>query len=121
MKKLPIILFLLIISLGSFAEIVSAQSSNEVSFGATVYANGRLVSASGMHTPLPGNLGTNVPPVRLQVFGSRMSEDACQASARAPTAKTASASPPTLVRSIVSPRNATARTAVSTKLSWTTG
>ena len=60
MKKLSIILFLLIISLGSFAEIVSDESSNEVSFGATVSANGRLVSASGMHTPLPGNLGTNV-------------------------------------------------------------
>ena len=47
-------------SISAIAEDYSDQSVNELSFGITVSANGSLTSASGMHTTLPGNLGTNV-------------------------------------------------------------
>ena len=47
-------------STSAIAEDASVQSDNELSFGVTVSANGSLTTASGMHTVLPFNLGTNV-------------------------------------------------------------
>ena len=58
--KISKIILLLLCSFDVIAEDSSDQSVNELSFGVTVSANGSLTSASGMHTALPFNLGTNV-------------------------------------------------------------
>ena len=55
-----LLLLLALFSTSAVAEDTSDQSVNELSFGVTVSANGSLTFASGMHTALPGNLGTNV-------------------------------------------------------------
>ena len=62
MNKFPLLFLIVssVISVQVIAEDTSDQSVNELSFGITVSANGSLTSASGMHTALPGNLGTNV-------------------------------------------------------------
>jgi hypothetical protein len=64
LNKLIMLVGLLLLSAlfstSAIAEVSSDQSVNELSFGVTVSANGSLTSASGMHTALPFNLGTNV-------------------------------------------------------------
>ena len=62
MNKFPLLFLIVssVISVQVIAEDTSVQSDNELSFGVTVSANGSLTFASGMHTALPGNLGTNV-------------------------------------------------------------
>jgi hypothetical protein len=64
LNKLIMLVGLLLLSAlfstSAVAEDTSVQSDNELSFGVTVSANGSLTFASGMHTALPGNLGTNV-------------------------------------------------------------
>ena len=59
-KRFVQCLLLSVFTLSANAKVDADQSVNELSLGITVSASGSVGSASGMHTPIPGNLGDTV-------------------------------------------------------------